>query len=155
MVLNQVMTRGLVFLLLLFLSTACAEGDSVLYKRSDGLVVSELKASYKGKEIYNAAKDKAKFIQENESADGCSVIVEVYIVPLSLVDNYFSYQYYFGSEAACGHYGNDFAVETIDLSTLERVSLSDLFTEASIVSALKRDSWVLRVLKAGGQAGGW
>lgn len=142
--LRNIMKQISVFIFFLITNFVFSQSDSLIYKNSHSMSIYKSKAIYKGKEIFNSKSDEAQFLKDNEEVDNCSVVVDIYRNPLSLIDNYFSYEYYFGSEAACGKYGNDTKVETIDLKTFEKVSLSDLFTEKSIVRALKNDSWVLR-----------
>jgi len=140
------MKKTLIIVFIFTINLTFGQIDSLIYQNEDGLTIYNSKAFYKAKEIYNSKKDKAEFFAKNEEIDGCSVIVDIYRNPLSLTDKYFSYEYYFGSEATCGKYGNDIEVETINLHTYKKISLSDLFTEKSIVKALKNDNWVLKLV---------
>ncbi len=135
-----------VFLITAIVNLAFSQKDSLLYKNKEDLMIYTFKVLYKEKEIYNSESESTEFIKK-EKIDGCKVIADIYINPLSLIDHYYSYEYFFGSEFACGRYRNDIKVETINLQTLEKVSLSDLFTEEPIVNALKNDDWVLKIVK--------
>lgn len=136
------MKKTHIVLFFLIFNLVFGQKDSLIYKNENGLEIYNTKAVYKNNEIYNSKKERQEELIKNEEIDNCPVVIHIYRNPLSLIGNYFSYEYFFGSEAACGPYGNSICVETVDLQTVQKISLSDLFTEESIVSALKNDYWV-------------
>jgi len=119
--------------------------DTILFKNKN-LIIYKKRASFKGKELYNGEREKEKFIKQ-EKMDGCPVEYEFYYNPLSLIGNYYSYESGHSERAACGPLGNSVSVQTIDLKTNKAISLSDIFTEESILRALKEDVWVRKMEK--------
>lgn len=144
------MKLNLIYLLFPAITFVSAQNDNVIYQDSQkGFVIYQEKATLNGVEIYNSEKEEIEFInKEQHDSEQCRVLADIYRNPLSLIDNYYSYEYYFGSESACGNYGDVVTVETIDLTTLKKISLTELFTESSILLALKNDSWVLKQLNS-------
>ncbi len=139
---NHMKTILKIFLLLLPINSVFAQKDAAIYpKDNDGFVIYNTRAFYRDIEIYDSKKEEIAYRKSNET-EGCPVLVNIDRNPLSLVGAYFSYEYFFGSETGCGYYGNTITVETIDLQTLEKVNLTDLFTEESILNAFKNDSWL-------------
>lgn len=115
--------------------------EEVLYQDKIGLTIEKTKATYNQIEIYNSNTEELTFINDNK-VDNCNLMIDIKHNPLSLVGNYYSYEYTIASEAACGPPGSSAQIKTIDITTLKKVSITDLFTEQSIINAIKNDSWI-------------
>lgn len=128
-----------------------AKEQDPLYNR-DGLFISHVKATYRGRVLYNAAMDlKSLFKREGKRLEG----VEFYYTPLSLVGPYLSYeQDYFddgGSGASARVPNNTRTVRTVDIRSNRPVSLLELVEEKSLVEAMKKDQWVRERVEDAGQ----
>lgn len=67
-------------------------------------------------------------------------IVQDYLgTDLSLVGNYYSYEAGEGGIIGCGVPGNSLSVRTVDVCSGKEVSLTQIFTEKSILKAMKSD----------------
>jgi hypothetical protein len=114
------------------------ESQKILYK-SDGLIITKTKATYKGKVIYDAVAEPKKY------GDDAAYLVYHY-TPLSLIGPYFSYRcdFFDGGAGGCQYSKNFITVTTINLITNQSVSVLELVDEDSLVTALKKDKWVRR-----------
>ena len=111
----------------------------------DRLFIYENKAAFNGKALYDADAALARLIKEEGDEDGeCEVNYVFNYNPLSLVGIYYSYESAEGGSYACGPPGSSLSIQTINIETLKPVGITDLFTESSIMSALKKDTWVVR-----------
>lgn len=136
--------RTSIFIIICLLSIkGFCQKETTLFKNND-LVIYKKSAYFKDKELYNAGKDVQKLI-ESEKTDECSVDYEFYYNPLSLVGNYYSYESGEGGIIACGAPSNSLSIQTINLDDNKTVSLSDIFTEQSILKALKEDIWIKKM----------
>lgn len=136
--------RYLIIFLFLIGGKAFSQEDNLLYQK-DSLKIYKSLAVFKGKEIYNAEKELQSLRENEEESDNCSVDYTYYYNPLSLVGNYYSYEAGEGGIIACGVPGNMLLIKTINLTTSKEVSLRDVFTEMSILQALKSDKWVQQI----------
>lgn len=136
--------KGINFFLLTLLSFIITESygqqDSLLFK-SDFVKIYTTYMLYKEEELYNAKKD-LRHLLEKEKSTQCKVDYSYWYNPLSLVGNYYSYEYGEGGVLACGPPGSMLSVKTIDLSFGQQVPLTEICTESSIIEALKADGWV-------------
>lgn len=115
----------------------------LLYSLNE-LFIYKNKAALKGKALYDGDAELIQLKAEEESEE-CKVDYQFIYNPLSLVGNYYSYESWEGGTMACGPQGNSQSVQVINIETLEPVKLTDIFTESSIVNALKKDAWVLGI----------
>lgn len=112
-----------------------------LYSDS-GLEIFDNKAYYKHQELYNGVKKLFTLI-ENEETKDCPVEYNYYYHPLSLMGNYYSYELAENGTIACGIPSASTKIKTIDITSNEEVAIEDVFTENSILNALKNDSWIV------------
>lgn len=122
-----------------------AQQDSLLF-RNDSVSLYKAGASYNGNILYDADKDLKEFIKKEEDED-CKVDYSFYYNPLSLIGNYYSYESGEGGIIACGVPSNTLSVQTVDLRSGKEISLTHLFTEESILAALKADQWINKIGK--------
>ncbi|MDB4181089.1 hypothetical protein N9611_02440 [Flavobacteriaceae bacterium] len=134
----------LIIISLLSIKGFCQK-DTILFKNQD-LIIYKKSAFFKGTEIYNAKRDLKELIAQEKTPD-CNVYYDFYYNPLSLVGNYYSYESGEGGEIACGSGGSSVNVHTIDLNNNKIVSLLDIFSEESILKALKSDSWIKKKME--------
>lgn len=114
----------------------------------DRLFIYENKAALNGTVLYDADAELAQLIKEEGGEDGeCEVNYVFNHNPLSLVGTYYSYESVEGGSYACGPPGSSLSVTAINTETLKPVEITDLFTENSMMTALKKDTWVLRQAK--------
>lgn len=114
--------------------------NELLYE-DQSIRIFKTKAYYQDREIYNSEKQLQQLLAV-EATEECAVDYTYYYNPLSLVGSYYSYEYGEGGSYACGSPGSSLAVRTINISSGEAVSLGELFTEESIMQALKTDDWI-------------
>jgi len=115
------------------------EGE-FLYQKED-LTIFNNKAYYKNIEIYDGTKDLLDLI-ENEETEDCPVDYIITYEPLSLLGEYLSVKKTESGVMACGTPEGFSKTFTINYKTQKTVAIEDLFTEKSILNALKNDSWV-------------
>ncbi|MFK7813067.1 MAG: hypothetical protein AB8B59_11270 [Maribacter sp.] len=126
-----------------FCSWAQDSNDSLLYLKKNLSIYSD-KAFYKKKTLYSSQTDYEEFVAREATPDSdCTVFYESYYNPLSLVGDFYSYEYGAAEEAACGPMGNSLGVRTIAVDTGLEVSMLELFEEEALIAAFKNDSWVL------------
>ncbi|MFT6996143.1 MAG: hypothetical protein ACJA1P_002890, partial [Maribacter sp.] len=119
--------------------------DSLLFEQND-FKITTTKASYQDVVIYDSKIDSLNFSTHNiAEPTECETFYASYYHPLSLVGPYYSYEYGVAPQEACGPMGNTLAITTVDLRTLQKVPLQELFTEKSILKALKNDSWIKKL----------
>ena len=100
-----------------FASWAQEAKDSLLFKKN-GLEIYSDKAFYKKKTLYNSLTDYEEFVAREAMPDSdCTVFYESYYNPLSLVGNFYSYEFGAAEEAACGPMGNALGVRTISVDS--------------------------------------
>lgn len=132
------------FLVLLIFSPKLIIADEAPLYQNNGVEIYSNSAFYNGKEIYNADKQSQDFLaKELTDTPDCNSHYQFYYHPLSLVGNYYSYEFGQFGESACGVPGNSLSVQTIDLTASEKIPLTTLFSEESILSALKSDLWII------------
>ncbi|QCX02150.1 hypothetical protein FGM00_19265 [Aggregatimonas sangjinii] len=134
------MKINLLILIGLFSIQGICQKDSILFTNQE-LILYNNSGTFKGKELYNAVKDLNDLI-EREKTDECGVDYDFFYNPLSLVGEYYSYESGQGGTIACGVPSNTLTVQTIDLNNGQAISLSAIFSEESILKALKADQWV-------------
>ncbi|MDO6492873.1 MULTISPECIES: hypothetical protein [unclassified Cellulophaga] len=137
------MKISLFFIICLLSVKGICQKDTFLFKNQKVTIFKD-SAYYKDTEIYNAAKD-LKELTKQEKTDDCDVNYQFYYNPLSLVGNYYSYESGEAGTIACGPSGNSLEIQTINLSNRQPVSILDIFTEKSILKALKNDNWVKKI----------
>ncbi|QLG46000.1 SecDF P1 head subdomain-containing protein [Costertonia aggregata] len=117
-------------------------GKSPLFAKGNFTIYSN-RAIYDGKEIYNTKTDYNTFM-EREAMPGsqCDAYYSSYYNPLSLVGDFYSYEWGYSAESACGSPGNMLGVKTTNDETGTAVSLLQIVEEEVVVAALKKDSWV-------------
>lgn len=123
-----------------FLGRLFGQQDSLLFQ-NDSLQIYQSSATFNGELIYNANNDLKELIEKEETKE-CEVDYSFYYNPLSLVANYYSYEFGEGGIIACGVPGSSLGVQTIDLTTGKSVSLTAIFTEEIILQALRSDQWI-------------
>lgn len=134
----------LFYFVILFVTAFATAKESALYQ-ANGLEIYPNRALYQGKTIYDGKAEASELIakeKELEPPDECTFYYTFDYTPLSLVGNYYSYAYFEGGEFPCGASGNGVGVHTIDLTTFNKVPITDLFNEDSLLSALKSDTWI-------------
>lgn len=107
------------------------------------LFIYENKAFLKGEVLYDGEEKLAQLIQQ-EATEDCPVNYEFRYNPLSLIGNYYSYELSESGDYACGSPGSSHSIQSIDISTENPIKITDLFTETSIIPALKQDGWVIK-----------
>lgn len=130
----------IILIIFCLLSTKGVGQNDTLFKNQE-LIIYQKSAYYKGKEIYNAERN-LKELTEQEKTDECKVDYEFYNNPLSLVGKYYSYESGEGGIFACGVPGNSLMIQTINLNNNKKISLVDIFSEQSVLKALKQDIWI-------------
>ncbi|MBO0592858.1 hypothetical protein I2486_15745 [Cellulophaga sp. E16_2] len=116
--------------------------DSLLFEQNN-LKITTTKASYQDAVIYDNKIDSLNFSTNNiNEPSECKAFFTSYYHPLSLVGPYYSYEYGEATQEACGPMSNSLGVTTLNLNTLQSVTLLDIFTEASLLKALKKDPWL-------------
>jgi len=130
------------FLCCLFIANLLSAQNSDLLYCNQAVTITAERAVFYGKELYNAKTDLQKLV-ENEQSEDCKVAYSFIYNPLSLIGDYYSYESFEGGVFACGSPGSSASVRTVDVRSFEAVSLTELFTEKSIVSALKKDPWII------------
>lgn len=105
------------------------------------LEIFDNKAYFKKKELYNGTKKLLELI-DNEETTECPVSYTFSYYPLSLLGNFYSYERSEYGSVACGN-SMQSTIKTIDLVTNKEVEIQDVFTETSILNALKKDSWII------------
>lgn len=140
------MKKALIYIVTLVSFTVAFSQQSDLLYHKNGLKIYKDSAFFKNTELYNAKK-KEEELKEKEETTECPVQYFYYYNPLSLVGAIYSYEMGEFGETACGVPGGSVHVVTINLTTTKKVALTDLFTEASILKALKNDSWVQKEVK--------
>lgn len=137
----------LLLLLLVGITPLCAQlkntpQDSLLFEQNN-FKITTTKASYQDVVIYDTKIDSRNFFTNNiTEPTECEVFYASYYHPLSLVGPYYSYEYGEATQEACGPMGNRLGITTVDVRTQQKVPLQDLFTEKSVLKALKNDSWI-------------
>ncbi len=116
--------------------------DSLLFEQND-FKISTTKASYQDVVIYDSKRDSLNF-STHSIADPteCEAFYASYYHPLSLVGPYYSYEYGAATQEACGPMGNTLGITTVNVRTQQQVPIQELFTEKSLLKALKNDSWI-------------
>ncbi len=117
-----------------------ANVGETLFNMND-LVIYDNKAYYKENELYDGTRKLLHLIEE-EQTDECPVVYTYDYNPLSLVGAVFSYELNEYGEFACGYSGQMIKIKTIDYITQKTLNIDDVFTESSIIEALKNDSWI-------------
>ena len=118
----------------------------ILYQKND-LTIFNTKAYFKKTEIYDGTRELLELIEEEETEE-CPVDYSFKYEPLSLLGDYLSIKKTQSGVMACGTPGGSSQTYTINYKTQKKVYIDDLFTEKSILKALKNDSWVkLKVKK--------
>ncbi|WP_108808826.1 hypothetical protein [Aquimarina spinulae] len=125
--------------ILVLFNNKAATGEE-LYSDSE-LTIFDNKAYYKKQELYNGTKQLLELI-ENEETPECPVSYTFLYHPLSLLGHYYSYEKSEYGSIACGN-SMQSEINTINLVTKEKVEIQDVFTETSILKALKKDSWII------------
>ncbi|MGJ8660237.1 MAG: hypothetical protein ACSHWV_10320 [Cellulophaga fucicola] len=119
-----------------------AQVDSVLFEVNNFKITTK-KATVMGAVLYDTKIDSINFFTKNKlESNKCEVFYYSYYNPLSLVGPFYSYEYGVNSREACGPMGNSLGVVTLDLRTMQNVTLQDIFTKESLLKALKNDSWI-------------
>ncbi len=77
----------------------------------------------------------------------CTTNFGSYYNPLSLIGDFYSYEFGESSESACGKPGSTVGVKSISLKTGKQISILELFEEKDVVAAFKNDPWVLKMAK--------
>ncbi|AXT52090.1 hypothetical protein D1818_15040 [Aquimarina sp. BL5] len=137
------------FLLIIFISNIGRSQiqDSILFNKNDARVFKN-KLIIDQTEIYNTKTDYDRFMEKNEMPNtDCTAHFESYYNPLSLVGNFYSYEYKENAESACGTPGGTVSVKSISLKTGNEITILKLFEEKDVVDAFKNDSWVLKKVK--------
>lgn len=137
------MKISLFFIICLLSVKGICQKDTSLFKNQE-ITIYKDSAYYKGTELYNTAKDLKKLTKQEET-DECKVSYTFYNNPLSLVGDYYSYESGEGGITACGPPGSSVEVQTINLSNNQPISLVDIFTEKSVLKALKNDTWIKKI----------
>jgi hypothetical protein len=117
-----------------------AKNEASLYSDQDW-VITKSKAAYKNTEIYDANKMLLELKKTDETPE-CKVNYNFDFNPLSLVGNYFSYEFFESGYYACGVPSSSHRVKCINVSSLQPVLLNDCFTDKSIIKAFKSDPWI-------------
>ncbi|MCL5245032.1 hypothetical protein M4I21_04385 [Cellulophaga sp. 20_2_10] len=116
--------------------------DSILFE-SSYLKITTKKATVMGTVLYHTKTDSINFfIKNRQDSSECKPFYSPYYNPLSLVGPFYSYEYGVSSQEACGPLGNSLGVVTLDLRTMQNVTLQEVFTEESLLNALRNDSWI-------------
>ncbi|QWX84837.1 hypothetical protein H0I23_04125 [Cellulophaga sp. HaHaR_3_176] len=116
--------------------------DSLLFERNN-FKITATKATHNDTVIYNTKKDSLNFFKNNiTEPTECKVFFSSHYNPLSLVGPYYSYEYGVATQEACGLMGNTLGIATVNINTMQKVTLQELFTEKSLLKALKNDSWI-------------
>ncbi|WP_375580435.1 hypothetical protein ABWH96_05200 [Marivirga tractuosa] len=120
--------------------------DSLLYQ-SDGLQLTLKTATYNGTSIYNAHEEEQKILKREEDTVQelldvkVSPYVNIMYAPLSLVGTILSYERmqddYWG-----GTTGISIDINVINVATQEPYSILNIAEEASLLNAIKNDSYV-------------
>ncbi|GAA0412092.1 hypothetical protein GCM10009133_20590 [Cocleimonas flava] len=142
---NRLIPIIITLILCLFTNTISAEQSTLLFKNKDVSIYKD-RAYYNGIALYDAAKDLERLTLQ-EATDDCPVNYTYYYHPLSLVGNYYSYESGEFGVLACGTPGGSSKIVTINLADYKDVSLTDIFTQESILKALSEDQWVKKILK--------
>lgn len=137
------MKISLFFIICLLSAKGICQKDTSLFKNQE-ITIYKDSAYYKGTELYNTVKD-LKELTKQEETDECKVNYTFYKNPLSLVGHYYSYESGEAGTIACGPPGSSLAVQTINLNNKQPIALVDIFTEKSILKALKNDTWVKKI----------
>jgi hypothetical protein len=116
------------------------QNESILFESNDLRIYAD-RAYFGDHELYNAETDINE-LKKREETEECKVDYTIYYNPLSLVGNYYSYEFGEGGIIACGVPGSSVSVQTMDISNNNKVSLVDLFFEKEIVQALQQDPWI-------------
>lgn len=129
-------------ILLTIVTPTFSQNSNVLF--SNDLVQIYESSAYMGMDtIYDAAADLER-LRKLEQGSDCEIDYHFYYRPLSLVGEYYSYEFWEGGVIACGVPGSSLEIRTIDLNTKKETSIIDLFEESSILEALKSDKWIQR-----------
>lgn len=116
--------------------------DELLFSEND-LLIYQTKAIYNGTELYNTKTDQQLFQERQKlTKTKCETKFTSYYNPLSLLGDFYSYEFFQSSEERCIKMGSAVAVQTIAIATGEPVSLLTLFKEEEVVAAFKADTWV-------------
>jgi hypothetical protein len=118
-------------------------GNHYLYVNQDFIIYKD-RAVFKEAELYNSKTDVDDFIErETKLNTKCAPKYTSYYNPLSLIGNFYSYEFGGRAETMCIRQGSGVSVKTIDIVTGEEVSMLTLFEEKDIVNEFKKDSWVV------------
>ncbi|WP_430907660.1 SecDF P1 head subdomain-containing protein [Maribacter sp. 2-571] len=114
----------------------------------DGFSVFTDRALGNDRTIYDAKSEHEAFIKK-EAAPGsdCPLEFSAEYRPLSLIGSSYSYEFSSVSASACGHAGVLAGVKTVAVHSGEEVSILKYFTEQAVVSAFKKDAWVVQRAK--------
>ena len=126
-------------------SKGFSQDNSPLFSNSS-IKIYKSKVLFMNSIIYDANVDFEK-LRQKEETDECKVHYSYYYNPLSLVGEYYSYEFGEGGVFGCGVPGSSLGVRTIDLNSNAEISLTDIFEEKSILQALKSDKWIQRIGK--------
>jgi hypothetical protein len=118
-------------------------GRTPIFSKDDFLVYTN-RAKYKDRDWYNSNTDYDVFMSKEAMVDTeCQANQSSNYNPLSLIGNFYSYEYIQTSESACGPMGSSLGVRTIDYTTGAEVTIQDFFNEVDFVTAFKKDRWVV------------
>ncbi len=135
----------IIIITITMISKVFSQNDSLLFGNNT-VQIYKSRALFMNNTIYDAVNDFER-LREMEETDECKVDYSFYYNPLSLVGEYYSYEFGEGGILACGVPGNSLGIKTIDLNSRRKISLNEIFTEESIVKALKSDKWIQKIAK--------
>lgn len=122
--------------------------NSDLLFSNDTIQVYKSRALVMNDTIYDATADFEK-LRKTEETNECKVEYSFYYNPLSLVGEYYSYEFGEGGILACGVPGSSLGIRTIDLNSKKETLLTDIFERESILKALKSDKWIQKIGEEG------
>ena len=102
------------------------------------------RAEYKGEARYSSQTDYEVFMAKEATDDSdCELNYSSNYYLLSLVGNFYSYEYNKSSESACGPMDSTLGLRSIDYTTGHEVNVLDFFNEDDFVTVFKKDTWVV------------